>query len=416
VNWKLYVWVSTSGLLLTLGIAARVDILNDAPLLAGLVILASTAVGIVGWYVLWWLRWRSVRVQVVIVTLVSVVGTVLGVEATAQQMFVSTHDRDVLLVIVSAAGTVGILTALVLGGRVGHASQSVSDLTRQIGEGNGAESLGRRRVVTGEFSELADQLEMMAARLEAARQREHELERSRRELVAWVSHDLRTPLSAIRAMIEAIEDGVVSDQVTIDRYHGNIHTEVDRLSGLVSDLFELSRIHAGALDTTREPVRLLELVSDGLATVQPVANARGIVVSGWVDHPVPVVEGSARELARVIQNLLDNAVAHTPDNGKVIVGLSTDETGCQALIEVSDSGPGVELHRRDVIFDVGHTGDMARSRGGGSGLGLAIARGLAEAHRGSISVSDSPELGGAHFTVQLPLDQTRVVGASESLR
>src|SRR5690606_4477585 len=149
---------------------------------------------------------------------------------------------------------------------------------------------------------------------------ERALERSRRELVAWVSHDLRTPIAGIRAMVEALDDGVVSESADVDRYHARLTAEADRLARLVDDLFELSRIEADALGLTLERVPLGELVSDAVGAVAAMAHAKGVALDGRVDGgPGPAVAGSAPELGRVVRNLLDNAIRHTPPGGAVEV-------------------------------------------------------------------------------------------------
>ena len=240
----------------------------------------------------------------------------------------------------------------------------------------------------------------MEARLETARRRERAVEESRRELVAWVSHDLRTPLAALRAMVEAIEDGVVSDAETIGRYHAAMRIETERLTALVDDLFELSRTQAGALRLQLERVSLGDLVSDAIAGVAPVAEAKRVHLEGRLTGPAPEVHVSTPEFLRALRNVLENAIRHTPSDGSVMVeagALSPDE----AYVSVLDSGGGVPERDLDRIFDVAYQSDPSRTAGG-AGLGLAIARGFVEAHCGRITVAN--ENGGARFTVQLPRD------------
>jgi signal transduction histidine kinase len=276
----------------------------------------------------------------------------------ARAMFVSTHDLAGLVVIVVGAGTAGVLSALA----------------------------------------LADQLMAARAEADAAEQRQRLLEGSRRELVAWVSHDLHTPLAGVRAMVEALEDGVVADEVTVRRYHRQLGEEVSRLSRLVDDLFELSQIQAEALQLTVERVSLGELVSDALTSATVLAEAKGIRVDGRVEDGAPDVVVSARELTRVVTNLLDNAIRHTPPGGAVVVEVAGADD-C-ALVSVRDQCGGIPRQDVSRVFEPAYRGDSARTPGGGAGLGLAIARGLVEAHRGVIGVSN--ENGGCRFTVRLP--------------
>src|SRR5207253_2153570 len=192
----------------------------------------------------------------------------------------------------------GIVVALALGARVAAGSRALVAAARRIGEGSPMPTLPD--LATGELALIGDELEAMNRHLEQARARERALDASRRELVAWVSHDLRTPLAGIRAMTEALEDGVVDDPEAVRRYHRAIRVEADRLSGLVDDLFELSRINAGALRLHLEPVNLSELVSDAIASAAPIATAKGVRLEGTVDAELPDVEVSPPEIARGI--------------------------------------------------------------------------------------------------------------------
>jgi signal transduction histidine kinase len=303
----------------------------------------------------------------VVVGLIPVVSVALGALVAARAMFVSSHDLAALVVVVVGAGTAGVLGGLALG----------AELQRS-----------RRRVA-------------------AMAERERALERSRRELVAWVSHDLRTPIAGIRAMVEALDDGVVVEDDDVRRYHHQLTVEADRLARLVDDLFELSRIEADALQLTVEEVLLGELVSDAVASVAAVAEAKGVALGGRVDDVTtgagPSVAGSAPELSRVVRNLLDNAVRHTPAGGAVEVAVRGGDGWAE--VSVRDGCGGIPDDDLDRVFDLAYRGDAARTPGvggapTGAGLGLAIARGLVGAHHGDIAVAN--ENGGCRFTVRLP--------------
>jgi len=237
-----------------------------------------------------------------------------------------------------------------------------------------------------------------------ARERERAAEASRRELVAWISHDLRTPLSGIRAMAEALADGVVSSPREVAGYATRIGGESRRLSGMVDDLFELSRITAGALRLTMSQVALREVVGDVLAAQLPVAR-RGRVRVLADEAPAPVVLGSDPELARVVSNLVSNAIRHTPPDGTVAVHLGVD--GRDAVLAVDDACGGIPDGELTRVFDVAFRGSAARtpSPSGeqqvGGGLGLAIAKGLVEAHHGRIEARNHGP--GCRFEVRLPL-------------
>jgi signal transduction histidine kinase len=315
------------------------------------VVLAGTAA------LRWPLRGRSVTAHIVVVLLGTVLAVLGGILSAAWGMFISDHDLNVLLIVVAAAGAVSLGGGLWAGRRLARAS-------------------------------------MWAAE---ARARERRAEASRRELVAWVSHDLRTPLAGLRAMTEALEDGVVSDPGTVAEYHRRIRVETDRMAGLVDDLFELSRINAGALRLTLAAVSLGDVVSDAVASATPIAAANQVrLVAGQADWPT--VRGSEPELSRIVTNLLRNAIRHTPSDGAVVVTGGRDDNG--GWFAVSDACGGIPEPDLPRVFDVSFRGEAARTPGTGGGLGLAIVRGLVDAHRGRVSVGNID--GGCRFEVHLP--------------
>ena len=236
-----------------------------------------------------------------------------------------------------------------------------------------------------------------------ARERERAAEASRRELVAWISHDLRSPLAGIRAMAEALADGVVAEPDEVAGYAARIGSETSRLSGMVDDLFELSRITAGALSLTLAAVPLQEVVGDALAAQAPVARRKGVRV--LADAQVwPTVLGSDTELGRVVRNLLANAIRHTPPDGTVTVRVGHD--GTDAVLAVDDGCGGIPDAELTRVFDVAFRGAAARTpesgdQPAGAGLGLAIAKGLVEAHHGRIDAHNHGP--GCRFEVRLPL-------------
>ncbi len=254
-------------------------------------------------------------------------------------------------------------------------------------------------------------LAVAAVQARTDRERERRLETGRRELVAWVSHDLRTPLAGLRAMAEALADGVVSDPVTTADYHRRIRVESARMSQLVDDLFELSRINAGALRLTPTAVSLRDVVSDAIAGVAPLAASRRITVqaaeTGW-----PVVHGGELELARVVRNLLTNSVRYSLADGTVHIAAGHDRDS--VWLAVSDTCGGISEHDLNRIFDLAFRGEHGRtpSARDGGGLGLAIVRGLIEAHGGHVDVRNIA--GGCRFEVRLPTAPARTTNQSEA--
>jgi signal transduction histidine kinase len=229
-------------------------------------------------------------------------------------------------------------------------------------------------------------------------------EQSRRQLVAFVSHDLRTPLAGIRALSEAIADGVVSpDEVRTQAK--TIEQESIRLSEMVDDLFEMAKINAGAINAPYERVALDEVVDDVLSAHRIAARRAGVELE--IDLPAKPVRviGSDRALVRVLSNLVANAIAHTPAGGSVTLAVGTDENGAWARVD--DTGIGINAADLPRVFDVAYRGSNDRvprsdsSLPSGSGLGLAIAAGLVRAHRGTLSAHNLAH--GARFEVRLPL-------------
>jgi signal transduction histidine kinase len=371
-----------------------------------LVLLAAgtaTVAAIAGALVLRALHRRSLGAQAAAVAVAAMVGVAVAARVGARAMFLSEHDVWALDVMLIAAGAVSVVSALFLGRRVGAASKALVEVARRIGDGDAPPPVPGSGAPQ-ELARLHRELELTAQRLDEARAREQALDTSRRELVAWVSHDLRTPLAGIRAIVEALEDGVVDDRETVARYYTTLRREADRLAELVDDLFELSRAQAGVLELHMERVWLGDLVSDALASASPIAAAKGVRLEGHLDGTPAELEVSASEVLRALRNILENAIRHTPSDGTVTVEAGRDDTS--AYVSVVDTGGGIPDTDLPRVFEVAFRGDAARTPGdAGAGLGLAIARRFVEAHRGDITVRN--EDGGCRFTVHLPLPGRR---------
>ncbi len=347
------------------------------------------------------MRRRSIGAQIVALICSAVAAVIAGAYAASRAMFISQHDLTALIVVLIAAGTVAIAIGFVLGSRIGAASRALVVAARRIGTDDDAPDHPLERNAPVELADLANELAATRARLDEARARQNALEGSRRELVAWVSHDLRTPLAGMRAVVEALEDGIVDDPATVARYLRTLREEVDHLARLVDDLFELSRTQAGALRLQFERVSLGDLVSDVLAGSAPVAAAKGVRLEGRLLGPPIELEVSSPEVLRALRNLLENALRHTPSDGSVVVEAGIDEAMPDFVyVAVRDTGGGVPPDDLPRIFDVAFQGDRARTSAGGAGLGLAIAKGFVDAHRGELRVAN--EDGGATFTMRLP--------------
>ncbi|MEV0975159.1 sensor histidine kinase [Microtetraspora glauca] len=358
----------------------------------------GVAIAALGLVLLRVLRRRSIGVMLAVVAAVTVAATLAGVVAITLAMVIDGRPKNIVLTVVVIGGLVGLAVALINARRVVLASR------RLVGALEEVPPSGRFTPPEGplpaELGTIAVALEQAYERLRLGRERERALESARRELVAWVSHDLRTPLAGLRAMAESLEDGVVDDPETARRYHAQMRLEVDRLSGMVDDLFELSRIHAGSLKLSRGRIGLGDLLADTLAGVEPLARAKRVHLRGEADQGLPV-DVDADELARAVRNLVVNAIRHTPADGTISVRAVAD--GETATVSVLDCCGGIPKEDLPRVFDVAFRGEAARTpgHGSGAGLGLAIARGIVEAHHGEIGVVN--EGAGCRFDIRLPL-------------
>ncbi|MEU5211381.1 HAMP domain-containing sensor histidine kinase [Streptomyces sp. NPDC020742] len=342
------------------------------------------------------LRRRSVALSLFAVAALAVAAMAAGTVAVAQAMFLSGHDLGVVMAVVAVSGTVSLAAALLFGRRIAAGSRELARAARTVGSEGGF--LAPTEPPTAELAALSRALEETSARLAQARERERALDASRRELIAGISHDLRTPLAGLRAMAEALEDGVAEDTA---RYHARMRTEVDRLAAMVDDLFELSRIQAGALALSFSRVSVYDLVDDALAGAGPLARASGVrlVDGGVVPLPVRV---DAQQMTRVLGNLLVNAIRATPADGTVAVS-ARQEAG-RVVLSVEDGCGGIPPEDLPRVFDTGWRGGSARTPrsdgAGGAGLGLAIVRGIVEAHQGRATVHNAGA--GCRFEIVLP--------------
>ncbi|CAN5651952.1 HAMP domain-containing sensor histidine kinase [soil metagenome] len=332
-------------------------------------------------------RLGGVRAQLVGASLICSLLLLGMLLAGARAMFISGHDLSLLLTMLTfeAALSVGfgLLYAMPLSRRI----ERVRAGTERIAGGQ----LDSEVRVEGhdEVARLADDFNRMARALEEAAEREREMEKARRDLVAAVSHDLRTPLASTRALIEALADGVAADPQTESRYLSSASRELEHLSRLVDDLFELARIDAGLLQLSLEEASLHDLISDTISSFQPQADQRGVRLVGEVAGDVDPVLANPSRLQRVLHNLVSNALRHTPADGTV--ALRATPEGEEVRVEVADTGEGIAAEDLPRVFERSFRGEQSRTRAEkddapGAGLGLAIARGLVEAHGGTMDV------------------------------
>ncbi|GAA1684523.1 HAMP domain-containing sensor histidine kinase [Microbacterium lacus] len=371
---------------------------------AGLSLAITLAIGGVAVAALFVLRRSSLAVQVCVLVFAAVLAVIASMVGASWLMFISAHDLTVAVNVAVLSGAVSLALVAVLGLVVVRNTRSLSHAARSIGAGERVDAVGPQS--GAEFRALAAELVAMSTKLAESREREHRIEESRRELVAWIAHDLRTPLAGIMSMAEALEDDLATDP---QRYHRQMREQVSRLSAMVDDLFELSKIDSGTLRLSLQDVSLYDVISDTVAELRPVSQGHEIRIEAGLDNDA-VVHADPRELSRAISNLLLNAIQHTPAGSPITVAASVVEG--RASVTVIDTGGGIDeddLHR---VFDPGWRGVPARTpeqhphsisgplRSSGAGLGLAIVRGIATAHQGEVTVQNVA--GGCRFDLILP--------------
>ena len=329
-------------------------------------------------------RFTTLRTVVVGVALVGL-GLVAAVTlATAQLMFVTVHDLSLLIVVISFGSALGVVLAVSLALPL----QTDLDRMRRAADLVGGGDLSARTGVVrpDELGAAARAFDDMAARLEAN-------QRARREFLAAIGHDLRTPLAALRAGVEALEDGVAADPA---RYYRSINADLDAMGRLIDDLAVLATIESGGLEVPADMLDLAELADESIEAMAPVATSRGVTLRLDAAGGVSAI-GGHQELSRVIRNLVDNAIRHAPEASEVVVRVSN---GSGPELSVVDGGPGFAPDFVESAFESFATGDPARSRSvTGAGLGLAIARGFVTAHGGEIWALPGP---GGHVGFRLP--------------
>ncbi len=321
-------------------------------------------------------RLGGLRRQALAVGVLVAVQTAIVTALFIELMFVSPHDAFFTALVVVDAAVLGLVTTWAFGRR---ALRDI-DATRST---LAAATDGRRDVRTGvegggELADLAADVDAMITRLDGE-------ERARRSLVAAISHDLRTPITSLQLLADAIQDGVV-DEATAREYASRMSTHVRALSALIDDLFELSRLESGELRWSMQQVALAELVRDTVEAMRPEADAADVRVRAVIDADDPLAEGDPARLQRVLFNLIQNAIRHTPADGTVTV--RTTLVGDAVEIEVADDGSGIPEAQRELVFEPFHRADPSRTDGG-AGLGLAISRAIVEAHGGRIWIADA---------------------------
>ncbi|NMM22678.1 MAG: HAMP domain-containing histidine kinase [Phycicoccus sp.] len=382
-------------------------------LILGLTAGAVFLTGLLGALVLQAIRRRSLLSSIVVAALAPVAAVSAAVALNVNRMVISQHDSTVVSVALGFSTVLAVALSYALGRRVASGSRELTRALRGLAEGpyvasapagggsSSASASHSRSSAPAEITALATELETTRESLRLSRARERSLEQSRRELVAFMSHDLRTPLAGLRALTEGLEDGVIEDQ---DAALRQMRQTVERMNSLVGDLFELSRLNAGPARPaqTRGPLSLVELAYDVVGEAREQARRRHVdlVLEVADEADRLAVQGNGDELARALSNLIGNAVRHTREHGRVVVSAVRASDG-RARLAVTDGCGGIEDDDLARVFEIGWRGEPERGTSdAGAGLGLAIARGVIESHAGSISVANVD--GGCRFDVELP--------------
>ena len=327
-------------------------------------------------------RIGGLRRQFGLIAAVAMAQLAIAVGVFVALMFVSAHDAFLTVLLVGFAGILTLWAARLLGRRALADVDAIRATLEAVGQ-------GRRDVRTNlggqdELARLGADVDAMVATLAAE-------EGARRGLIASVSHDLRTPLTSLRLLVDAIDDDLVTDPAMRRDYLGRISTNVQALSALIEDLFELSRLESGDIRWTMEHVMLDELVRETIDAMRPHAEAEAVAVHAELAPRLTAAQANPEQIQRVLFNLIQNAIRHTPADGSVVVRAAPASEGA-IEIEVADTGPGIAGDERDRVFEpffqgTGRSG--ARSSDGGAGLGLAISRAIIEAHGGRIWLADA---------------------------
>jgi len=379
--------------------------MNEVWLITGF-LLVTTVISAVAGYAAYRLGWmnRSPNIRTALLGSygLACLLTFLNVWLTARLMFTEPHDLLLGTVLLIFAGAIAMALGYLLSSAFLDRIQSIDEAAKKIAAGN----LSSRVPIEGrdELADLAHTFNHMASQLEEAAEQRKELENLRRELIAWIGHDLQTPLTSISAIIEALADGMVQEEDTRQRYYETAKKNISALSHLIDDMFQLAQIDAGGLALNYQPVFLADLISDCLEGFSEIVKRKGIELRGSVSPGIGEVEIDAQRINRVLNNLIDNALHHTQDNGCVEVFASRSSENIQVVVE--DNGTGISDTEMPYIFDKFYRGDQSQSIGSRrTGLGLAISKGIINAHGGEISVTSQPGQTSFSFTIpQSPSD------------
>jgi signal transduction histidine kinase len=342
-------------------------------------------------------RWvsgrRSVAAMSLAVGLCSLAVGMLTSSSASRAMFISSHDYRMFLVVLVLASGIALVVGDQLVTPVARDIRRLGAVAEAVADGDLSQ---RTRIARrDEVGQAAAAVDRMVARLADAQREREALAGARQHLLSSVSHDLRTPLAAMRAAVESVRDGVADDP---DRYLALVERHLTAMEQLLDQLHQYARIESGELGARREVISLAELADETVEALSPIAERRGVSLAAVADGPGRV-QVNATEIARVLRNLLDNAIRHSPAGGRVLLSIrGGDGDGDMVRVDVTDEGPGFPDSFRPIAFEPFTRADEARTSGS-SGLGLAIAKALVEGHGGTIELGHGP---GGDVIVELP--------------
>jgi signal transduction histidine kinase len=301
-------------------------------------------------------------------------------------MVISDHDAVLVAGIVLGAGAVAVVAAKLIADGMLRDVAAIRDGLDAVGRGERAVRI--ETAVSDELSELATAANAMIEQLQAEETARDHSEAARRNLVAAVSHDLRTPITSLRLLAAAVEDDIVEGE-TRRAYLRRMRTHIDALSALIDDLFELSRLEAGDIGWSLERVPLAELVGETIEAMRVQAEAKGVAVLAEISDPLLPARANPEKVQRVLFNLIQNAIRHTPADGSVVVRAVPVEDRIE--VEVADDGDGIAPEEREHVFTAFYRGSGAGAArcGEEAGLGLAVSRAIVEAHGGHIWLAET---------------------------
>ena len=377
------------------------------------------------------LRRASIVVQLCLVVVATVGVLIAGMVGAFNAMFISAHDLEVMWYILAIAAAVAVVVAVVLGVGLARNTKRLTGVARSIGRG---ETVAPQGKMSAELGALAAELQATSEKLDESRRRVAAVEQARRELVSWVSHDLRTPLASMRAMAEALEDGVATD---VSGYHHKIIAQADQMAVLVNDLLELSKIQAGTLELNAARLDLYDLISDAIADLAPLAQRRNISIDGDKVRST-FAAADAASLGRAVRNVILNAILYSREGSTVRIavweeaghdtggrtggnnggpsarvsgragGITGGNTGARIYIAVEDECGGIAPEDLPRLFTPGWQRDSGRSKNplsgagvfSGAGVGLSMVAGIVQAHGGSVQAENVGD--GCRFTLWIP--------------